>query len=83
MILQLMIRRPDKDLEESLLISFRKTEEDCKSYCLTLQEGFVPLELLKVCLHFLPCGFYLEGVAYGEDEDDILFGLDLELKVLH
>lgn len=83
MILQLMIRKPDEDLENSIIVGVLHSKEVCLELIKSLMEDIIPSSIAKLCFSFYPSGFIIEGVAYGEVEEDPIEAFDLYLKVLH
>jgi len=82
MILQLMIRQPDLPIEQSLLVGVFRTEQQCIEDIKSLMSDEVPPVLYRACSRFYPTGFIIEGVAYGELEEEPLDTYDLYVKVL-
>jgi hypothetical protein len=83
MILQLIIRKPDQELSEAILVGCRQSEQVCiESIKLLLDDKITPA-IAKLCFSFFPEGFVIEGVAYGEVEEEPIDAYDLDLKVLH
>jgi hypothetical protein len=83
MILQLMIRRPDEELSESLIVGISMSKPRCLETVNSLLEGVLTTEVVSICFSVFPEGCFLEGVAYGELDEDPLDSYDLHLKVLH
>lgn len=83
MILQLMIRRPDEELEQSILVGLQQSEENCVKSTVSLFNNQLTPEIAKLCFKFLPEGFIIEGVAYGTIDEEPKEAHDLFIKVLH
>jgi len=83
MILQLMIRSPEDDLSLAILVGLRKSEQSCLDTIKLLMEDKVTAEITRLCFGFFPEGFVIEGVAYGEIEEEPIDAYDLNLKVFH
>lgn len=84
MILQLIIRLPNEQLDESILVGTFLTKTTCEKHCQSLLNGAIPSDLKKLGLRQYPQGYYIEGVFYGEWEDEEpIDAYDLYLKVLH
>lgn len=83
MILQLMIRRPDEELKDSTVIGINLTERDCVDSIALLLKDKVSKKIATSCFSYYPSGFFIEGVAYGELEQEPIDAYDLELRVLH
>ena len=83
MILQLMIKRPDADLSQSILVGIRHSKQTCLELIKMLMEDKVNKEIASLGFSFFPEGFTIEGVAYGEIEEEPIDAYDLNLKVLH
>ena len=83
MILQLIVRLPDEQLDESVLVGTTLTRSTCEDYCASLVNGTVPDKLKKLGLKQYPQGYYIEGVFYGDWEEEPVDAYDLYLKVLH
>jgi hypothetical protein len=83
MILQLIVRRPDEELEQALLLGLRHSEEVCIETIKLLLADRLTISVANLCFRFFPEGFVIEGVAYGEIEEEPIDAYDLDLKVLH
>jgi len=83
MILQLMIRRPDEELEQSIVVGLYQSEQTCIYSIKSLLDDKVTKPIANLCFSFLPEGFVIEGVAYGLVGEEPLDAYDLYLKVLH
>ncbi len=83
MILQLIIRKPDQELSQAILVGTRHSEEACIEAIKLLLEDKITISIANLCFGFYPEGFVIEGVAYGQPEEEPIDAYDLELKVLH
>lgn len=84
MIFQILARSPDVELSGSLIIVLNLTTKESEEACISLISDVVPPKITKACLKVFPAGFVIEGVAYGEDEEeDFTDAYDLFIKVLH
>lgn len=77
-----MIRQPDLPLEQSLLVGIFRTEQQCLEDIDSLVHDKVPPVVYRACSKFYPTGFVIEGVAYGELEEEPIDAYDLDVKVL-
>jgi len=83
MILQLMIRQPDEELDDCYYFGIHLTKSQCEEYCSQLQAGVVPKRILLIGLSICPYGYIIEAVAYGAEDEEPLAAYDLTLKVLN
>jgi hypothetical protein len=83
MILQLMIRRPDQEVDQAIIVGVRHSREACLEAIALLLDDKITPSVAKLCFEFFPEGFIIEGVAYGEIDEEPIDAQDLYLKVLH
>jgi len=83
MIFQILIRSPDKDMNQAILFGFLTTKEEAEGYCVDLMNDILPKKVVIAGLRVLPAGFILEGAAYGPSLEEVEDAYDFYLKVLH